>query len=64
MRKYTSYEPRTARIGVKVTPSLRNALERVAENESRSLSNVVHCILEKYLVNTGILKLENVSENA
>ena len=37
------------RIGVRVTPHIKNILDEICKKDSRSISNLVNMVIEKYL---------------
>jgi hypothetical protein len=49
-------ETRTAPLGLRVTPSLRKALEKAAGDDRRSVASFVEKVVAEWLIENGYLK--------
>ena len=51
-------ELRTMPLGLRVTPSLKSALERAAKDDRRSMASMAELIITDWLENKGYLEKE------
>jgi hypothetical protein len=51
--KYMKLHPKTAQVNLRFSPDLKEAAERAAEGDQRSLTSLIEKLLVDHLRNTG-----------